>query len=52
MTTIYRISKEFGEDLLLSKLRRQSYAGWKQREAEARQRAEKLKRNACTTWKH
>lgn len=46
MTTIYRISKEFGEDLLLSKLRRQSYASWKQRVKEARERAEKLKEGA------
>ena len=46
MTTIYRISKEFGEDLLLSKMHRQSYAGWKQRTAEARERAEKMKENA------
>lgn len=46
MITIYRISKEFGEDLHLSKMRRSSYAGWKQRTAEARERAEKLKENA------
>ena len=49
MTTIYRISKEFGEDLLLSKLRRQPYAGWKQRVEAARER-EKQHREA-QAWK-
>lgn len=44
MTTTQRISKEFSEDTILSKMRPVSYAGWKRREAEAKRRAEELKR--------
>lgn len=44
MTTTQRISKQFSEDRILSKMRPVSYAGWKQREAEAKRRAEELKR--------
>lgn len=39
MTTTQRISKEFSEDQILSKMRPVSYAGWKRREAEAKKRA-------------
>ena len=52
MSPTHEIERDMNHDEWLSKMCRQSYAGWKQREAEARQRAEKLKRNACTTWKH
>ena len=52
MSPVHQISRAVDDDAYLSKMRRSSYAGWKQRTAEARQRAEKLKRNACTTWKH
>ena len=44
MTTTQRISKEFGEDAILSKMRPVSYAGWKQHEAEAKRRAEEYRR--------
>lgn len=52
MTTTQRISKEFSADAILSKMRPASYAGWKQREDEAKRRAEELKRDTWTwTWK-
>ena len=52
MTTTQRISKEFSEDQILSKMRPVSYAEWKRREAEAKRRAEELKRDTWTwTWK-
>ena len=44
MTTTQRISKEFSEDQILSKMRPISYAEWKRREAEAKQRAEEYRR--------
>ena len=44
MTTTQRISKEFSEDAILSKMRPVSYAGWKRCQAEAKRRGEELKR--------
>lgn len=44
MTTTQRISKEFSEDQILSKMRPVSYAGWKRCQAEAKLRAEDMKR--------
>ena len=44
MTTTQRISKEFSEDAILSKMRPVSYAGRKRCLAEAKRRGEELKR--------
>ena len=44
MTITQRISKEFSEDQILSKMRPVSYAEWKRREAEAKRRAEEYRR--------
>ena len=43
MTPVHQISSDMNNDDWLSKMRRPSYAGWKRREAEAIERAEKLK---------
>lgn len=44
MTTTQRISKEFSEDQILSKMRPISYAEWKRNEEEAKRRAEEYRR--------
>ena len=44
MMTTVKMSVEFSTDLRLSKMKRGSYAGWKRREAEAKRRAEDMKR--------
>lgn len=52
MTPVHHITRDMTDAAHWSKLRRPSYAGWQKREAEAQQRAEKLKGKTCTTWKH
>lgn len=52
MNPVHQIARDMTDAAHLSKMRQPSYAGWKQRSAEASERAEKLKGSACSTWKH
>ena len=46
MSPTHEIERDMNHDEWLSKMRRSSYAGWKQRIEEANARAEKLKKVA------
>lgn len=46
MSPTHEIERDMNHDEWLSKMRRSSYAGWKQRVAEAAARAEEHKRKA------